>query len=354
MISNSLTISYKVQTKSKQLPLNAISFALQFVNSRIDTKLRESLEANSTTIDSVSTFASGSCEPELAFSSCYLVFTNVTTAATTPSMSEALTYQMADLIRTEVETEKYDGIFQENVVTWLGPNLAASRIVWRFYGPASEMTDEQENMFEHEAISFFSSFGEFQRSNSTVDMIVFKSQALISSIFNTTAVIGSGLKSGNLRRALVDDTRSDGILEVTTLTLGESEEFGTFQDRIVGSFNNDSISFLKQIHDKRYPFFVSVHAIEARTTSTSNTLQQVRPTKSPTIGLHPPPPEYNHFRLINTTYAAIAMAFLAVVIIGTGMIIVAIMKPKQVTATPETGSKNEEHAEDSQTTGSSK
>lgn len=348
-------MSYKVQTKSQQLLPNAISFALQFVNSRIDTKLRESLEANSTTIDSVSTFASGSCEPELAFSSCYLVFTNVTTAATTPSMSEELTYQMADLIRTEVETDKYDGIFQENVVIWLGPNLAASRIVWRFYGPVSEMTDEQENMFEHQAISFFSSFGEFQRSNSTVDMIVFKSQALISDNFNSTAVIGSGLKSGNLRRALVDETtRSDGILEVTTLTLGESEEFGTFQDRIVRSFNNDSISFLKQIHDKKYPFFVSVHAIEARTTSTSNTLQQVRPTKSPTIGLHPPPPEYNHFRLINTTYAAIAMAFLAVVIIGIGMIIVAIMKPKQVTATPETGDKNEEHAEDSQTSGSSK
>ena len=61
MFSKTLSISYKIQTKTQDLPKELLPDALQYVNTLLDNKLKNEFDNGSTTIDGVFSVAGEKC-----------------------------------------------------------------------------------------------------------------------------------------------------------------------------------------------------------------------------------------------------------------------------------------------------
>ena len=243
--------------------------------------------------------------------SCFLVHSDISTSAEELWSLEAQHYQIVSFLRTGVAIKSFDNLFDGNTLTWLGPNLAASPVVFSLHGAPSEMTIVQHRIFQRESQVFLSNSKELRQTNSSVNMIIVTNQALAT----------SSEQRGNLRnRSML----LSNILEVNALVLGESDDIQTFQDRVVKSFNEDSEhAFLSQFDNSYSPFFSSVYLVEA-----SNGIAVPVPIRKPNSILRPRMP-YKEFNFINTTAVAIAMAAIACSIILMGVVVVVIVKSKE-------------------------
>jgi hypothetical protein len=350
MFSKTLSISYKIQTNTQELPAELLPDALRYVNTILDNKLKNNFDNESATIDGVFsvagkkciarpprwhssrsplTFAASFCsstdpcsqvdvDPATdvlfdAIGSCFVVHSDISTSAEQLWTLEALQYQIVSYLRTGVAMKTFDDIFDGNTLTWLGPNLVASPVVLALHGAPSEMTSVQDRIFQRESLVFLSKSDELRQTDSSVDMIIVTSQALATSS-----------ERGNLRhRSMLESN----ILEVNALVLGESIDIETFQDRVVNSFNEDSENaFIRQFDNSNSPFFSSVYLVEA-----SKNVAVAAPTRKPNSILLPRLP-YKKYNFINTTYVAIALAAIACSIILMGVLVVVIVKSKQAQA----------------------